>query len=181
MYAETKAVLAFSLMTASSVFVIVDPFATVPAFVVLTEHDSAVKRAPHGVPGGLALFSLLRGEIGIRVLGRLMGLVLVAIAVQFATGRLSVKAAGDRRRTGIHRMEKTVRRPCYATRIVSRCSGAPAIDTPPDSILQAADRAIDHSNKVISCLKNHDGAGASHIGGDLAPLIDAAPRTVHVR
>ncbi len=45
MSAEAKAVLEFSLMTASSVFFIVDPFATIPAFVVVTEHDSAVKRA----------------------------------------------------------------------------------------------------------------------------------------
>ncbi len=41
---EAKAILEFSLMTASSVFFIVDPFATIPAFVVVTENDSAAKR-----------------------------------------------------------------------------------------------------------------------------------------
>jgi multiple antibiotic resistance protein len=45
MQAEAKAILEFSLMTASSVFFIVDPFATIPAFVVMTEHDGAEKRA----------------------------------------------------------------------------------------------------------------------------------------
>lgn len=44
MYAETKAILEFSLMTVSSVFFIVDPFATIPAYVVITEHDSVIKR-----------------------------------------------------------------------------------------------------------------------------------------
>lgn len=44
MNAEIQAVLEFSLMTVSSVFFIVDPFATIPAFVVMTEHDSAAKR-----------------------------------------------------------------------------------------------------------------------------------------
>jgi len=41
---EAKAILEFSLMTAGSVFFIVDPFATIPAFVVVTENDSAAKR-----------------------------------------------------------------------------------------------------------------------------------------
>ena len=41
---EAKAILEFSLMTASSVFFIVDPFATIPAVVVVTENDSAAKR-----------------------------------------------------------------------------------------------------------------------------------------
>ncbi|HWQ54491.1 MAG TPA: MarC family protein [Bryobacteraceae bacterium] len=45
MSAEAEAILEFSLMTVSSVFFIVDPFATIPAFVVMTEHDSAIKRA----------------------------------------------------------------------------------------------------------------------------------------
>ena len=45
MYAEANAILEFSLMTVSSVFFIVDPFATTSAFVVVTEHDSAIKRA----------------------------------------------------------------------------------------------------------------------------------------
>lgn len=42
---EVEAILEFSLFTASSVFFIVDPFATIPAFVVMTEHDNAAKRA----------------------------------------------------------------------------------------------------------------------------------------
>jgi multiple antibiotic resistance protein len=42
---EAKAILEFSLVTMSSVFFIVDPLATIPAFVVMTEHDSAVKRS----------------------------------------------------------------------------------------------------------------------------------------
>ncbi|MGE5647387.1 MAG: MarC family protein [Acidobacteriota bacterium] len=45
MNAEIRAVLEFSLFTASSVFFIVDPLATIPAFVVMTENDSAEKRA----------------------------------------------------------------------------------------------------------------------------------------
>ncbi len=45
MNVEATAVVEFSLMTASSVFFIVDPFATIPAFVVMTEHDSVAKRA----------------------------------------------------------------------------------------------------------------------------------------
>ena len=42
---ELKAVVEFSLVTVSSIFFIVDPFATIPAFVVMTETDSAAKRA----------------------------------------------------------------------------------------------------------------------------------------
>ncbi len=42
---EWKAVIEFSLVTVSSIFFIVDPFATIPAFVVMTETDSATKRA----------------------------------------------------------------------------------------------------------------------------------------
>jgi multiple antibiotic resistance protein len=45
MNAEVHAILEFSLMTVSSVFFIVDPFATIPAFVVMTENDDAAKRA----------------------------------------------------------------------------------------------------------------------------------------
>src|SRR5579883_2427237 len=41
---DIKAVLEFSLVTVGSVFFIVDPFATIPAFVVMTENDSPVKR-----------------------------------------------------------------------------------------------------------------------------------------
>lgn len=41
---ELKAVLEFSLVTVSSVFFIVDPFAAIPAFVVMTENDSPAKR-----------------------------------------------------------------------------------------------------------------------------------------
>ena len=44
MNAELKAILEFSLVTVSSVFFIVDPFATIPAFVVMTENDSSAKR-----------------------------------------------------------------------------------------------------------------------------------------
>ncbi len=44
MNAEFKAILEFSLVTVSSVFFIVDPFATIPAFVVMTENDSSAKR-----------------------------------------------------------------------------------------------------------------------------------------
>ncbi len=44
MNAELKAILEFSLVTVSSVFFIVDPFATIPAFVVMTENDSPAKR-----------------------------------------------------------------------------------------------------------------------------------------
>jgi multiple antibiotic resistance protein len=44
MNAEIKTILEFSLVTVSSVFIIVDPFSTIPAFVVMTEHDSAQKR-----------------------------------------------------------------------------------------------------------------------------------------
>lgn len=44
MQAETKAILKFSLMTVSSVFFIVAPFATIPAFLVVTEHGRALKR-----------------------------------------------------------------------------------------------------------------------------------------
>ncbi len=42
---ETRAILEFSLMTVSSVFFIVDPLSTIPAFVVMTEHDSPDKRS----------------------------------------------------------------------------------------------------------------------------------------
>ena len=42
---ELKAVLEFSLVTVSSVFFIVDPLATIPAFVVMTENDTPAKRA----------------------------------------------------------------------------------------------------------------------------------------
>jgi multiple antibiotic resistance protein len=41
---EIKAVLEFSFITFSSVFFIVDPFAAIPAFVVMTETDSPAKR-----------------------------------------------------------------------------------------------------------------------------------------
>jgi multiple antibiotic resistance protein len=44
MSAELRAILEFSLVTVSSVFFIVDPFATIPAFVVMTEQDSSAKR-----------------------------------------------------------------------------------------------------------------------------------------
>ncbi|MCE5307318.1 MAG: MarC family protein [Acidobacteriales bacterium] len=45
MNAELRAVLEFSLVTISSVFFIVDPFGTIPAFLVMTEMDSPAKRA----------------------------------------------------------------------------------------------------------------------------------------
>ncbi len=44
MNAELRAVLEFSLVTISSVFFIVDPFGTIPAFLVTTEMDSPAKR-----------------------------------------------------------------------------------------------------------------------------------------
>jgi multiple antibiotic resistance protein len=45
MPAELKAVLEFSLVALSSVFFIVDPLATIPAFMVMTEDQSESKRA----------------------------------------------------------------------------------------------------------------------------------------
>ena len=45
MQPELKAVLEFSFITLSSVFVIVDPFATIPPFLVLTASHSREKRA----------------------------------------------------------------------------------------------------------------------------------------
>jgi multiple antibiotic resistance protein len=41
---EIKATLEFSLMALSSVFFIVDPFATIPAFIVMTAGDNEAKR-----------------------------------------------------------------------------------------------------------------------------------------
>ncbi len=42
---EIQATLEFSLMAFSSVFFIVDPFATIPAFIVMTAEDTEAKRA----------------------------------------------------------------------------------------------------------------------------------------
>lgn len=42
---EIKATLEFSLMALSSVFFIVDPFATIPAFIVMTAGDTEAKRS----------------------------------------------------------------------------------------------------------------------------------------
>jgi len=42
---EIKATLEFSLMAFSSIFFIVDPFATIPAFIVMTAEDTKAKRA----------------------------------------------------------------------------------------------------------------------------------------
>jgi multiple antibiotic resistance protein len=42
---EIKATLEFSLMALSSVFFIVDPFATIPAFIVMTAGDNEAKRS----------------------------------------------------------------------------------------------------------------------------------------
>lgn len=41
---EIEKILEFTLISVSSIFFIVDPFATIPAFVVMTEDDSAAKR-----------------------------------------------------------------------------------------------------------------------------------------
>lgn len=56
---EISAMLEFSLMAFSSVFFIVDPFATIPAFLVMTAGDSEAKRARMARQAGWTCFLVL--------------------------------------------------------------------------------------------------------------------------
>jgi len=52
--------------------------------------------------------------------------------------------------------------------VLWRSSNPLAVNTPPNSISEPADRSIDYSKKVDALFQNHDGLRASHVGRDLA-------------
>jgi hypothetical protein len=64
--------------------------------------------------------------------------------------------------------------------VLWRSSNPLAVNTPPNSISEPADRSIDYSKKVDALFQNHDGLRASHVGGDLAQFVYTASRAVHV-
>jgi multiple antibiotic resistance protein len=64
----------FSLLTFSAIFFIVDPFAVVPVFLAMTEHDDAAKRAGMArraclVATGVLLFFALTGTLIFKIFG----------------------------------------------------------------------------------------------------------------
>ena len=67
-------VLQFSLLTFSAIFFIVDPFAVVPVFISMTEHDSLEKRRAMArkaclVATGVLVFFALTGSLVFKVFG----------------------------------------------------------------------------------------------------------------
>jgi multiple antibiotic resistance protein len=105
---------AYCFLALSSLFVIVDPIATIPAFIAMTPRDSVASRLNQAqdwpqriallisiVAVSFASYLILRlsaqgarwlNPLAIKLITRLMGLLLAAIAVQFALNGLEQTA-----------------------------------------------------------------------------------------
>lgn len=82
MNAELRATVEFSLMALSSVFFIVDPFATIPAFIVMTADDTEVKRARMARQAAWTCFLVLSAfAVAGSVIFRLFGITLPAFKI----------------------------------------------------------------------------------------------------
>jgi len=118
MDAGLKAVLEFSLVTLSSVFFIVDPFATIPAFVVLTGEDSAAKRVRMARQAAWTCFLVLTafalmGSVIFKVFGITLpafkiagGLLLFVVALDMLQARRSgTQESSEERAAGSEKEE----------------------------------------------------------------------------
>jgi hypothetical protein len=64
--------------------------------------------------------------------------------------------------------------------VLWRSSNPLAVNTPPDTISEPADRPVDYSKNIDALFQNHDGLRASHVGPNLAQFVYTASRAVHV-
>lgn len=115
---EVKAVLEFSLVSLSSIFFIVDPFAAIPAFLVMTERGSPAKRVRMARQAAwtcllvLAAFALA-GSVIFKVFGITLpafkvagGLVLFLVALDMLQARRSeTQESSEERAAGSEKEE----------------------------------------------------------------------------
>lgn len=79
---ELQAWLQFSLVALTSIFVIVDPFATVPAFLAMTANDSSVKRRRMAKQACWTLFGVLSAfALAGSLIFKLFGITLPALKI----------------------------------------------------------------------------------------------------
>jgi multiple antibiotic resistance protein len=115
---ELEAWLQFSLVALTSIFVIVDPVATVPAFLVMTANDSAEKRRRMAKQAAWTLFGVLSafalaGSLIFKMFGISLpalkiagGLLLFFVAVEMMEARRSgTQEVEEERRAGAEKEE----------------------------------------------------------------------------
>ena len=115
---EFQAWLQFSLVALTSIFFIVDPFATVPAFLAMTANDSAAKRRRMAKQAAWTLFGVLTtfalaGSLIFKVFGITLpalkiagGLLLFLVAIEMLEAKRSgTQEVEEERREGAEKGE----------------------------------------------------------------------------